>query len=292
VRKRTIIYISGEGHSGTTMLDAVLGNHKNTFSSGELTNFVKKGIINREYCACGRPVPECKVWSEIIKEWDKKRVLSLEKYIQIQNKLTSKKNIVSSLVALKKGSGEISEFLRDTNKLYNVIFKITGSQIIVDSSKTPGRILILKQLDFDVQVLHLVRRFGDVLNSYKKHTPKNLKEGVEYEIRPLNSIYVLSSWLVKNLLTYFFSKDLSYKKIKYENLVINPLKELSFFVEDSEQFINKLTDRGPFELKHLVAGNKIRMKENLYIAEKPMGTSLHRLNRADRVMAKFVDFFY
>jgi len=87
MKKRTIIYISGEGKSGTTLLDVMLGNQKDAFSSGELMFFAQKGIENREYCACGYPVPDCEIWSKVISEWDAKRVLSLERYIQIQNKL-------------------------------------------------------------------------------------------------------------------------------------------------------------------------------------------------------------
>jgi hypothetical protein len=292
MKKRRIIYISGEGHSGTTLLDIILGSQTDAFSSGELSYFAQKGLINSEYCACGKPVPECEVWSKVSKEWSKKRKLCLDEYIEIQERLTSKKNILSAYFSLKNAKGEVSHFLNDTQTLYDTIFKVTNSQIIIDSSKAPGKLLILKKLDFDIQIVHLVRRFGDVLNSYKKNTSKNLREGIEHDIMPLSTSYVFPSWLAKNLLTYFFSNDLSYKKIKYENLVLNPLKELSSSLNEDYKFTNKLMQRGPFPINHLVAGNQIRMKDYLYIAEKPMNTAYHRLGRVDRILAKVVDFFY
>lgn len=292
MKKRTIIYISGEGHSGTTLLDAILGAQEHAFSSGELVNFVQKGLKNAEYCACGSPVPECEVWSKVANEWNKKRILSLDEYIQIQKRLTSNKHSLSSYFSLKNATGKVSQFLDDTNILYAAIFKITGSRIIIDSSKAPGRLLILKKLDFDIKVIHLIRRFGDVLNSYKKTIQKNLKKGVEHDTVPLNSAYVFLSWLAKNLFTYLYSTGISYQKIKYENLIKDPLKELTLFTNKNDGFYKKLKQKGPFVLKHLVAGNKIRMKDQIYIAEKPMDTSYHRLNGMDKVLAKFVDLFY
>lgn len=291
MKNKTIIYISGEGHSGTTLLDAILGSQEHAFSSGELIFFAQKGIKNKEYCACGSPVPDCELWSEVIKEWNEVRVLNLDEYIRIQNRITSKKNVLSSYFALKNPSRELSQFISDTNKLYNIIFEITDSKIIVDSSKAPERLLILKKLDYDVKVMHLIRRFGDVLNSYKKSTQKNLEKGVEHEIVPLNSSYVFSSWIAKNLLTYLFSSGTSYNRIKYEDLVNNPEKELSSLTNENG-FVNTLKQRGPFYVKHLVAGNKLRMKDHIYIAEKPMNTSYHRLNKKDKILAKFIDLFY
>jgi hypothetical protein len=292
MKKRTIIYISGEGHSGTTLLDVILGSQEQAFSSGELVYFAQKGLINAEYCACGSQVPDCEVWSKVNEEWKRKRKLSLDEYVEIQRKLTSKKNIFSSYFLLQNATGKFLHYLNDTQALYDSIFEVTNSQIIIDSSKAPGRILTLKKLDFDIQVVHLIRRFGDVLNSYKKSVSKNLEEGVEHEIGPLDSSYVLYSWLAKNLFTYLFSTGISYQKIKYENLVMDPAKELGLFLNGNGGLSIKLKQRGPFYMKHLVAGNQSRMNDYIYIAERPMNTSYHRLGWSDRILAKVMDFFY
>jgi hypothetical protein len=57
-------------------------------------------------------------------------------------------------------------------------------------------------------------------------------------------------------------------------------------------YCEKLKERGPFYPEHLVAGNRIRMKEHIYIAERPMGTSYQRLSNAEKLLARSVDFFY
>lgn len=292
--KKTISYISGEGLSGSTLLDIVLGSRKNSFSAGELIFLPLKGIKNAEYCACGNPASECSLWSGIIQEWNNKRVLNLDEYIQLQKQLTSKKNIFSSYKMLKYPSGKIELFLNDTRMLYNIIFEHTNSNNIIDSSKSPGNILILKHLGFDLTIIHLTRRFGDVLNSYKTQAKKDLKIGREADVVPRKTSKVIIGYILKNILVFIFSKinNLEYKIIKYEDYVLNPILHLTKLVNYDDESKQILEQRGPFYPEHLVAGNKIRMNDQLYISEKPMNTSYHRLNRVDKLLARCVDFFY
>lgn len=292
MEKETIVYISGDGHSGSTLLDILLGSQEKAFSAGELIFLPKKGIENMEYCSCGQPVPDCEVWSRVIDEWEKERILKLDEYMRIQSKLTSNKNLISSYLSLRTPSGKVLDFLKDTENLYRNIFKITETNIIVDSSKTPNKLLILKNLGFEVHAVHLIRRFGDVLNSGKKTAKKNLEAGIEHDIKPRSTLYVLFIWLLKNFLTFFYAKDMVYKRIKYEEVVNNPVISISKITNSDSEFADKLKKRGPFYPRHLVAGNAIRMKEYIYIAEKPMNTSYHRLNKADKFLAKCIDIFY
>jgi len=290
--KKTILYICGAGHSGSTLLDILLGAQKNAFSAGELINLPQKGIKNGEYCSCGAPVPGCEVWSQVIDEWGKISSLDLEEYIQIQKTLTSIKKNILFFKILRKPSEKINLYLKDTRKLYDIIFDITSKNIIIDSSKSPYKILILKKLGFNIIVIHLTRRFGDVLNSNKKKAKKDLKAGIEHNITPRKTYYIFMNWLTINTLAYIFSRNVVYKKIKYEDLVKNPSGHIFTLTNIDLEFSNKLKRRGPFNPKHLVAGNKIRMQDNIYIADKPMNTSYHRLNKMDKFLAKCIDFFY
>lgn len=290
--KNSIIYIAGEGHSGTTLLDIILGSRKGTYSTGELIFLQTKGIENHEYCACSAIVPECTVWSQVISNWDKSRRLTLDQYIDIRKELVSKKNILTAKKLLRNPTDRIKDFLKDTESLYTVIFDTTESNCIVDSSKAPGMIPILKELSFDVTVVHITRRFGDVLNSYKIHLEKDLKKGIEHEIKPRKTSYVLKSWLSKNILTAFYSRGMQYKKIYYEDLIEDLDGEISKIMDSSDEYFDLLQNRGPLYPKHLVAGSTIRMKEEIYVSKKPMDTSYHRLTKNDIILAQCIDTFY
>ncbi len=291
--KKSIIYIAGEGHSGSTLLDIILGTPKNAFSAGELMFLPQKGIINNEYCSCNKRVHECTIWHKVIEEWTTKRKLSLEHYIKIQNNLSSNKKLIHTYRLLQKPTKDVSSFLQDTISLYEIIFSTTNSDVIIDSSKNPNRILILQKLGFDVTVIHLTRKFGGVLNSYKKRLSKDLKAGIENDILPQKTSYVLSGWILKNFLTQYFGKKLNYHKIKYEDLIKNPeqtILELSSNWNDQQ--VQILKKRGPFRPTHLVAGNRIRMKEQIYIADEPLDTSHSQLKKTEKILSQSIDFFY
>jgi len=290
--KKAIIYISGIDHSGSTLLDTILGSNKKSFSAGELRFLAEKGIKNGEYCSCGVPVPECHVWKEIIDKWENTRLLDLDTYIQIQKKFNSNKNLFSARKLLKQQPEQIKNFIDDTEKLYKIIFSVTNSDLIIDSSKSPGMILIFKKMNLNLNVIHLTRRFGDVLNSNKKRAKKDLKKGIENDIVPRNSFRVLVSWFLLNFLTIIYSKGTVYKRVKYEDYIDELKQTVSDIIHIDSKYEELLDNRGPFIPGHLVAGNVIRLKDELFVTKKPMNTSYSRLNRTDRVLAKLIDRFY
>lgn len=290
--QKEIIYISGAGHSGSTLLDIILGNMDNSISTGELCFFPEKGIKNGEYCACGMQVPNCTFWSEIISAWNEKREMDLDTYIHFQNKLHSKKNVFFALSQFLRPSDKMLMYMRDTKLLYKLIFERSDSTYLIDSSKTPLRVLVLKRIGFKLKIIHLTRQFGHVLNSNKKHSKKDPEKGLEHDMPPLKTRYALSVWLADNLFTFLFSRGAETIRVKYENMVHNPTKTIQGVINNDKSFRDRLSARGPFYPRHLVAGNMIRLKDELYIADKPMDTTYKRLNNVDRKIAKFMDLFY
>ncbi len=75
-------------------------------------------------------------------------------------------------------------------------------------------------------------------------------------------------------------------------IVSNPKKFITEIINADAELSDKLEKRGPFFASHLVAGNAIRMKDDLFIAEKPMNTSYSRLNAKDKLLARCIDYFY
>jgi hypothetical protein len=61
----TAVYICAAGHSGSTLLDLLIGSHTSAMSLGEITQMPKSLALNTA-CTCGQPVQACAVWSPII----------------------------------------------------------------------------------------------------------------------------------------------------------------------------------------------------------------------------------
>lgn len=61
------VYICSAGHSGSTLLDLLIGSHSRVASLGEVTHLPKNLSLNTR-CGCGQPVRSCSAWTEIVKK--------------------------------------------------------------------------------------------------------------------------------------------------------------------------------------------------------------------------------
>ena len=59
------VYICSAGHSGSTLLDLLLGTHTKVASLGEISHLPKNISLNT-ICTCGEPVQSCQLWKEVL----------------------------------------------------------------------------------------------------------------------------------------------------------------------------------------------------------------------------------
>jgi len=59
------IYICSAGHSGSTLLDLLLGSHSCVASLGEIHQLTKSLALNT-ICSCGSPVRSCPLWNAVV----------------------------------------------------------------------------------------------------------------------------------------------------------------------------------------------------------------------------------
>lgn len=142
-----VLYILGSGHSGSTLLDCILGNNPNVFSVGELSfyNVIKNHIPHAktkhrkgDFCACGEKMSNCSFWKRIIKIDGNK--------FHIKKTYTKQENFnylsqSSNLSRLKRGNFKNADF-----ELLKLIASESGRSVILDSSKDPRRQEVLKKV--------------------------------------------------------------------------------------------------------------------------------------------------
>lgn len=289
---KRIFLISGAGRSGSTLLTIILDNHKDCIAVGELINYISNGIFNDEYCSCGKVVSRCDFWPEVKYDWDQTRQLSLEQYNKVQRSVTKNKGTFRLVKNIIAPSQEFKKYLQDTRSLYESIFRISGKKYIIDASKPAQRIMILKLCDINFSVLHLTRKFSMVLNSNKKSFKKDLKAGLEKASKPQKTSYVLLTWLINNFFVRLFSIGTNRIRLKYENIINDLDHEIQKVFNLDSDFQEKIKNRGPFLSKHIVAGNRIRMKSELVVAGKVRDNELKNLTSFDKSIAAFIDVFY
>ncbi len=233
-----ILYITGHGYSGSTLLTFLLDAHPQIATVGELgiAEQAKSQTTPEEYlCSCRAPVRECGFWRRVSREmgergipfdvWDSDLDFRAKgggisdvilRAVQRGPVLEAARSI--GVRAVPGARRELSRILSRIEALAEVVTGIKGSRIFLDSSKRPERAVFMRRIpSFDMRVLHLVRDGRAVSWS----NMKNLGAGPEA---------AADSWVADNRAAEqarrYFPKD-RWMTLRYEDLCADPAGTLS-----------------------------------------------------------------
>jgi hypothetical protein len=236
------IYICSAGHSGSTLLDLLIGSHSKIESLGEI-NQLPKNISLNTTCMCGNPVRSCALWEELLTILGQKLKTNLFKnpYVldlgfinaqdvvdrrhqtniyNIKRKLTRGFQYLYYSLGLKKhlnNSVSTVKSINSTFDLYNCVLSILDVDGVVDSSKDYLKAIRLYMANPQrVKLILLVRDGRGVFYS-------NLKRGTSRKdsLMPWLNHYKRALRLINR---YVPEKDLLV--VKYENIAMNTEQEL------------------------------------------------------------------
>lgn len=265
-----VIYITGYGRSGTTLLDRILGQIKGFFSIGELGHIWKRSFGENQLCGCGKPFRECEFWKAVVEEafggFDK---IDVDKVYALKHSVERIRYIPKLMFPSLRSSKyqkHLSEYIELLNRLYNSIRNVSGSTYIIDSTKdTPYGFVLATIPNIEINVVHLVRDSRGVAYSWqkKKRRPEIYwKEEYMPRYSPLKSA---REWTLSNILAHWLrAKAKRYIFIRYEDFVTYPKESLKVILEKLEinknkiDFIDERTVN--LEINHTVSGNPIRFK--------------------------------
>jgi hypothetical protein len=262
-----VLYIAGAGRSGSTLIELILGNLQGYFSVGEVRHLWEYYAQKNRLCGCGTPLDTCPIWSKVVSE---SGLLDKTDSNHLYH-LTNTVDRTRSLLQLSTGfyNRQVFADLVDANRrLYQAISRVSGADIIVDSSKTPSHLFVLSKIpEIDLRVLHLVRDGRAVAYAWNKRVKVESAALQENTYMPKRSTYLsLVRWAMENLYAMSFSKNLAlHTTVRYEDLISAPYAELKRGLNalhldppDLEQLKdNTLT----ITSTHSVGGNPIRFDE-------------------------------
>ncbi len=264
-KKIKIVFIIGSGRSGTTLLDRILGQYPKAFSVGELNFIWRNSFIENQLCGCGKNFKECEVWNSIIKFATECIEFDVEKLDNLQNKYA---NTLKFIIGRRFFKKEEIQYLVDAYEcIYEGIKKYGNYEIIIDSSKNIPHFYYLMKYGKKINpyVIHIVRNPKAVAYSWvrKKIKPDTGKP----EEMPRYSIINSSlRWLIKNYLSEHYFKNSNYIRIKYEDLVKDPVSTLNTifdFIGLNKDFIRDFVSNEnviTLNINHTVSGNPMRFK--------------------------------
>ena len=270
--KIRILYISGAGRSGSTLLAQMLAQLDGFTAAGELRHFWERGMLKNQLCSCGEPFHACPFWQDVVTilESDSKSV-DAEKMLRTRQAFSGKRWLFRSLRMGRTPDDSIADdYVQNLSSLFRAVSEVAGNRIIVDSSKNPSDVRTLRRLlNCEVYVLHLVRDSRAVAHAWtkKKRRPEIPDEDVSFKRYP-PFITAIRWALHKNLLTEWISQGKrAYLRLRYEDLVLNPRESLesvlAFTHQDKVELSPRFLDGGFIieEPSHMVSGNPVRFSK-------------------------------
>jgi len=254
--KKKIIYILGSGRSGTTLLDAILGNQGGILSCGELNRYADHDGVP----PLGSEATQ-KFWSKIKQDMLlKNQTDSISWYSNLVNNYEYHTGFLLSLLYKNKKKYKI--YSRFIVNLYDSIFQSVGEKYIVDSSKHPGRLYHINNNNLDVKVIYIVRKYSDVISSFQK---KNIEQ--PFKNRFAATIYYFAINYLCKFTLYLCRKRIRFVKVKFEDLINNPNLVFSQISDNLDIDLKELMNKENFSVGNLFDGNRIRLQNNLKITK-------------------------
>jgi len=178
-------YILSSGHSGSTLLNLLLGGHPTIVPVGEITHLPKNLALNT-LCSCGTPVRTCGFWQPIVSQFGQQvgRDLSTDPYAMRLGFIGATRVVDPKVMTpayrrawkvrhgaafLRARAGitplpsllaRFDEACRNTLALFESVRALTGAQVVVDASKDYLKGLGLYRLDPKRTRLILLTRDG------------------------------------------------------------------------------------------------------------------------------------
>ena len=166
-----ILYVAGWGRSGSTLVEAALGQVPGLVGVGEIKFIWRRGLIENRRCSCGTPLRSCPFWTRVFDEAYGGVPDARADALDAASARFRTRHLPALLLpgARRRYAPELDWYRRDLVALYEAAASVAGAGVVVDSSKFPSHLFALLQAgSLDVRVAHLVRDPRAVAYSWQR----------------------------------------------------------------------------------------------------------------------------
>ncbi len=224
-----VVYISGSGRSGSTMLERLLHAGGMGCALGEF-HCLWRLPRDEQTCACGVPAAEDLFWSKVL-EHSCLTVADIADLGRLERAVVRTGYIARhkfSLEALAR-QADVQEFLELQFRLFTAISEQSGHDVLVDSSKAGPRAWILA-CDPRVTFLHLWRDPADVIASWRS---RKFDRGLGSEMQRLSVMRAALDWVKVEGLMRRLGRQTAVTSLNYRSICVDPRKELDRALADA-----------------------------------------------------------
>jgi len=262
-----VLYVAGFGRSGSTILANTLGQVEGFFSGGELNFIWKHALIENRLCGCGKPSGECEFWGPVFDgEFGGQSEALAREMMRLQHAGARTRHIPLMLTegGKQKIRARLGKFLDNTGRLYRAIQSVSGSRVIVDTSKEPAYGYALGMVPgVDLRVLHLVRDPRAAAYSWakKKRQPDSAEREFMHQKTPTQSAVLWDAWNAA-IEALWRQMPARYLRLRYEDFIADPRRSFEEILKLTGEEDAQLPLVGERDVKlgisHTVSGNPNR----------------------------------
>lgn len=284
----TVLYIGGVARSGSTLLDLMLGQMTGHCDVGEVFYVWQGGVERNLLCACGERFSDCPFWTQVGSKafggWehvDSARVLALQASVDA----TSRIPMILAAPVLPRFRRRLDEYTAIMVSVYQAVAAVSGSPVVVDSTKRPSLAYILRRAtSVDLRVVQLVRDPRGVAYSWTKPVAVPAGAGPRNTMKTRSPVQISRRWVTVNLLfAALRACGVPLVRVKYEDIVRAPVEQLRRIARITDDVTGGAGDLGfltpqglRLGLSHTVIGGRIRMQRGTLVlrADEEWRTSL------------------
>jgi Sulfotransferase family len=268
IEKIKVLYITGWGRSGSTILDNVLGQIDGFFSVGELRYIWDRSLIQNTLCGCGKPTRECEVWSRVLAQaYGGVDQIDPQEMVRLRDRMRTRHVLLMLFPWGRQWlESRIEMYQANLAKLYRSIQSETNCRVIVDSSKFPSYGYVLSTMQsIDLYVVHLVRDPRGVAYSWlrKKLALDKGQQSYMDLHNPVESSLIWDAWNLTAEALWKRYPD-RYLNVHYEDFVRAPQQTITRMLDMLGESMGRLPFAGEREVElkgnHTVSGNPNRFR--------------------------------
>ena len=270
----TVLYVMGAGRSGSTLLDLLLGSIPGYFSTGELRYLYQRCLLDGAPCACGQQVTACPVWEEVLRAAFGSPPYDRLAADMVRWQASGLRLRHAPLLALRGAgpsvsrAGLASRYLERHGSLHPAVARVTGSSVIVDSSKSAADAhLLARDPRLRTHVVFLVRDPRAVVYSWgrRKARPDTGAPDLSMAVKPAAAGAL--DWCKENAAALAVRRALPAGQVtllRYEDLAADPRAALVRVLRaaDLPQPADLPVDANGLAMlrpNHTVGGNPLRL---------------------------------
>ena len=250
-----VVYVTGWGRSGSTVLNRVLAG-SGVAGLGEVRWLWSRGVLAGQDCSCGQGWSACPVWGPTVRTVASSRVGTAEEVAQdIERTRRGAERRISLGQKLGHAHGA---YLAALSEVYRGAASAAGASVLVDSSKAPAQALLARATGLPVVVVHLVRDPRAVAWSHRR--AKKPPAGAVARVTPQRpTAYVTSRWLARN--AYIDAKVRPDIRLRYEDVVADPaaavgaIRQVLDRIRPPSSVTTPAWEGSGSGSQHLIAGN-------------------------------------